>query len=527
MGIRRKVLAVVIIIAVIGGVIAAAFFLGLLGAPTAGVQDHGDWGSVSDDRTEVITSVWVQNPNPLGVKIGDSVEVSYQLSLNEVNVANGEKSGIEIEPGNNTVRISTFIQNDALSPWWVAFVQNNETIPLRVNGSVHVSAGTLSTTVDFPSFQRTLLPDSTPVITSLSEGAAVAEGTYTESLDLPGRQVAAGYEVQRGWATWGEINQDTSTVLFHFRVHNPGDVGVPAVPDGLGASIDMNNITMFRAQSDEFSLRNIDGDSIIRPGQTQEVVLEVQMDNSKIDDWFKSHVQNGEQTQIRTRLQLVFTVEQGGQALTFRIPEDSGPAYTCQLQTDILVDDQETATNCGQPSSVSGVESSSDTSEESSDGTRETDRPDRLTATVPMTPTITPPIERSTVTPPERPGSTPISTPTPTPTSTPTPTPTSTPTPTPTPTPASNHPEAQASATPTDGEAPLDVTFDASGSSDPDDDIERYVWRFKDATPPADGETVTHTFRSAGNYEVELLVIDSQGNEDTDTVRVTVEPRVG
>lgn len=79
-----------------------------------------------------------------------------------------------------------------------------------------------------------------------------------------------------------------------------------------------------------------------------------------------------------------------------------------------------------------------------------------------------------------------------------------------------------------------DVTFDASGSSDPDGEIVRYTFDFGDDTPPLDvadttddDPQATHVFAEGGEYVVTLTVTDDGGNEtgaltDTDTVRVTV-----
>jgi LEA14-like dessication related protein len=92
------------------------------------------------------------------------------------------------------------------------------------------------------------------------------------------------------------------------------------------------------------SPRDVAYDSMIPPGQTQEVVFEIQMDNEKIDDWFRSHVENNESTTVESEVRLVFEVEETG--TTLRVPED-GVTYQCQLRTAILVDDQESETNCG------------------------------------------------------------------------------------------------------------------------------------------------------------------------------------
>ena len=71
-------------------------------------------------------------------------------------------------------------------------------------------------------------------------------------------------------------------------------------------------------------------------------------------------------------------------------------------------------------------------------------------------------------------------------------------------------PVAQFTANPPSGPAPLDVTFDASGSSDPDGTIISYTWDFGDGFS-GNGETIMHQYTANGNYDVMLTVVDNDG----------------
>jgi PKD repeat protein len=75
--------------------------------------------------------------------------------------------------------------------------------------------------------------------------------------------------------------------------------------------------------------------------------------------------------------------------------------------------------------------------------------------------------------------------------------------------PVNEAPEAAVSASTMTGDAPLVVSFDASGSSDPNGDALTYTWDFGDGST-ATGVTVDHTFSEAGTYTVSLVVSDGE-----------------
>ena len=82
-------------------------------------------------------------------------------------------------------------------------------------------------------------------------------------------------------------------------------------------------------------------------------------------------------------------------------------------------------------------------------------------------------------------------------------------------------PTASFTANPTSGVAPLEVSFNASNSSDSDGTIVSYAWDFKDGTI-GNGKILNHTFSSKGSYNVMLTVIDNEGATDSETKTITV-----
>jgi PKD repeat protein len=82
-------------------------------------------------------------------------------------------------------------------------------------------------------------------------------------------------------------------------------------------------------------------------------------------------------------------------------------------------------------------------------------------------------------------------------------------------------PVAVASATPTSGNAPLNVFFSSDGSSDADGTIVDYYWDFGDGSDSTEPNP-SHVYNSAGTFNSALTVTDSQGLKNTDTVTINV-----
>ena len=82
-------------------------------------------------------------------------------------------------------------------------------------------------------------------------------------------------------------------------------------------------------------------------------------------------------------------------------------------------------------------------------------------------------------------------------------------------------PVAAAGADVYSGKAPLAVTFDASGSYDPEGDMLDYFWDI-DGNSVATGSELQHVFNTPGTYWVTLTVTDSQGLSASDSVSIRV-----
>ena len=67
------------------------------------------------------------------------------------------------------------------------------------------------------------------------------------------------------------------------------------------------------------------------------------------------------------------------------------------------------------------------------------------------------------------------------------------------------------------------ITFNATASEDPDGKIVKYAWNFRDGnTTTIEDRIITHTYTTAGEYEVILTVVDDHGISMSYTAPITV-----
>ena len=88
--------------------------------------------------------------------------------------------------------------------------------------------------------------------------------------------------------------------------------------------------------------------------------------------------------------------------------------------------------------------------------------------------------------------------------------------------PANQPPVASATATPTSGVAPLAVSFNGSGSSDPDGSIVSCAWTFGDGGTGT-GPTPSHTYQNASPYTANLTMTDNQSATGSTSLTISVK----
>lgn len=77
---------------------------------------------------------------------------------------------------------------------------------------------------------------------------------------------------------------------------------------------------------------------------------------------------------------------------------------------------------------------------------------------------------------------------------------------------------------PYNGRAGSSIVFDGSASTDADGNITAYTWNFGDGTEGT-GSVISHTYETAGSYQVILTVTDNHGDSNAEITTATIDPK--
>lgn len=238
-----------------------------------------EFGEVTEDYTEVKTIVEVYNPNPVAIPLKD---VKTEIYMNGIKT--GEGSAEEAEIAANSVSkiiLVTKIDNEKIPEWWASHLRNGEKTEMLIRANLIFDLKLFE--FSYPIEKRETFETSMLSKISLSSPKELRFA----SLKLLLRSVQA---------SWGEITNETSEIILKARIQNENDVEIP-LPK-MECEITMNNLKVAEGFTDS--------PVILSPGEETEVKMRVLLDNTLLDDWWVSHIKNGERTEVEVFLNLSF-----------------------------------------------------------------------------------------------------------------------------------------------------------------------------------------------------------------------------
>lgn len=299
----KLLVALLVVVGVSVGMVVTA---GVLYQPTV-EEVNNSWGTVTRETSEIRTEIVIDNPAPLGVNLG-SVGVDYTASMNNLTMATGAERGVSIESGTNTIVLSTELDNGRIPDWWVTHINAGEqtTVTISVTVTLDLPLDTLSIAVPEQNQEIT-----TDVLAPLNSDEDRAVNAFGRTL----------LTVERTRADWQTATRDRTPMDLSATVENPNPS--PIVFSKIGYTIRMNDITVAEGESDE--------EVVIPPKSTETIETTAVIDNAKLDDWWVTHLRNGEETTMEVEFYAV--VEYGGYSR--KVPLEFF-TYRETIETDVL-----------------------------------------------------------------------------------------------------------------------------------------------------------------------------------------------
>ena len=303
--VRRRT-ATVILVAVI--LITATVAYGVITADGPQIESiDNEWGTVTDEQTEVETRIAVDNP--LLLRVGDTTaNISYTISANDIVLASERNNRVRLAGSETTVAVSTKIDNDQLPAWWASHIDEDETTEVRIEPDVTVDYAGTRLPADRWTYNQTVQTDLLePLQTNHSQQVRAYDRTI--------------FVVEETDAQWGNATTNRTPIEAEATVTNPTRILVPITE--IEYTIRLNDIVVGEGIAAE--------QTVIEPDSTRSIEANAAIDNSELDEWWVTHLQNDETSNLT--VDFTATLEYAG--IQREVPLDF-LSYDRTFETDLL-----------------------------------------------------------------------------------------------------------------------------------------------------------------------------------------------
>jgi len=339
----------VVAVVVVSGTVVAA---GVVGTPSVvGVENR--FAGVNGQTTTIESDLTIRNPNPIGVRLGNT-NVNYTVFMNDVSMATGGREGVNITTGNTTLTFTTRMRNDRIPKWWFTHVDSGERTQV-----------TLDATVSTPLLggQSVALSQNRTVSTDI-----IGQFNSTETRPVDANKAAIAdpiFYINQTNGSWDRaaLTESKTPMTTTFALYNPKSY--PYAISEIGYTIRMNDVTVGEGST---------GDpAVLDAGETTTVTTTTTINNSNLDEWWVSHLDNDQETTLVIDFYAVVDPQTAGldSVEPFRIDLEEAD-YETTIETDIFGNKGETSSSGSASTDDSSTDGDGDTTTADGDTTTET-----------------------------------------------------------------------------------------------------------------------------------------------------------
>jgi len=262
----RKLLIMLVLLVTI-----SASFAGCSKPEVRSIKMH--WGAVNSSVTQIIADVNVSNSLPFSIPLSG---VNVKIYMNNIEMGTGHSVGkTTIAPPGGTIRLVINLMNNRLTDWWVSHVRNGETTAVKIVSDLQFSIFGFKFGIP---------------ITRTSEFKTNLLGGIAKNMnaDIVVDGLKLG-EVKDLHLRWGDVSHDNTQIIASATVVN--NMPVPLYIKFFRYHIYMNGIDM--------GAGNVTSTKVISPHSQKRVEFTMLLQNSKIPEWWVTHIRNGETTMVK------------------------------------------------------------------------------------------------------------------------------------------------------------------------------------------------------------------------------------
>jgi len=252
-----------------------------------------EWGTVTDETTAVNADVTVQNPNT-DPTVNDFVRLTMaaETSINDVFVGAGSRE-TTLDPGQNELRVTSQLDNSKVPNWWARHLNRGETS----------TTTTVTTTTADVGFTTIEIPTADANATTETNLLADLNTDNPQSIGGDGQTYLVAESTE---AKWGEATPQVAPLEAQSTLRN--DQSVPITIQEIQYTVSIGGVPLANGSQP-------DG-TTIGPDEHGTVDLRIGLNNSRMDEWWVSHVRNGEQSTLA--VDVTATIEVNGE--TQKVP---------------------------------------------------------------------------------------------------------------------------------------------------------------------------------------------------------------
>ncbi|AIY90488.1 LEA type 2 family protein [Geoglobus acetivorans] len=249
----RKILAAILLL-------TAVFLSGCIEPKVTSIDRK--WGTVNDDYSELIVGINIDNPLPfLPLK-----DVESSIFVNGIQIASGNAEEISAD----RITLSIKIDNDRIRDFWISHLASDEKSTILIKATPVINL--FVTEYRYPVEMEQNLETN---IFGMNFG--------DRSITVAGRDIFALKNIK---AERGRVTSDYTEILVKATAINNAPAKVDI--EKLEYKITLNDVVVGQGTA-EIS-------RTLKPGESAELQVPIVIDNSKIPEWWVTHVKNGEQT---------------------------------------------------------------------------------------------------------------------------------------------------------------------------------------------------------------------------------------